>query len=299
MSSPIPCVPCCSTVQVTNIPGTSTTGLPGDDGISSYAILSLQMNPVPADGFTTGSIAFSGPGTTPTQWMVVGQVVVMGNNLAPLLVNGGPFTFIVTSVDDAFHATFDRLAAPNDSATLILDAGVLCVPGGYPGVLAAALPTAITDNSTGTASNTIAVGAGQFTLSIYFPAVAITGNVLLYTYTPGFKFKIKRISASVVEAITTGGRAATLTTAIAGNPTTGGIVIMSGAYALGAEQASSAAITGANTGSSVQAITVTASAVTAFAEGGFMLNIQLQNMDTADSIASLADHVNDLITSLT
>lgn len=302
MSAPIPCVPCCSTTQVTNVPG--TPGLAGTDGaagISSYAILSLLMDPVPNNGGSTLSIAFSGPGTTPTAWMVIGQTVIIGQGAGAVLGFPGPYTFKVTAITDGTHATLERIAASNDDplATLKLSAGAIVSPVGLPGVVAAALPNAFTDNSTGTASDTIAAGVGEFTMSIFFRAAAITGNVLLFTYTPGFKFKIKRISAAVVDAITTVGKAATLTTAIAGTPTTGGVVTLSGAYALGAEQASSAAITGLNTGTNAQAITVTASAVTAFAEGGFMLNIEMQNMDSADAVASLAKHVDDLITSLT
>lgn len=170
-------------------------------------------------------------------------------------------------------------------------------------LLAAALPAAVDYSALTTAGavNNLAVatGAGQFTLSVHFRAAAITGNVLLFTYTPGYKFKIIRISAAIVDAITTGAKAATLTTAIAGVPTTGGIVALAGAYALGVEQASSAAVTALNTGTNANAITVTASAVTAFIEGGFMLNIELQNMDTADAVASLGKHITDLITSLT
>jgi hypothetical protein len=166
-------------------------------------------------------------------------------------------------------------------------------------IRSAAPPTALTDNSTGTQSNIISAGAGQFTLSVHFRAAGITGNVLLFTYTPGYRFKIIRISAAIVDAITTGAKAATLTTAIAGTPTTGGIVVLAGAYALGAEQASSAGVTALNVGTNANAITVTASSVTAFIEGGFSFNIELQNMDTADAVASLAKHVNDLITSLT
>lgn len=154
--------------------------------------------------------------------------------------------------------------------------------------LAAVTVADLTDNSTGTPSTTIAAGAGKFTHSVFFRAAAITGNVLLYTYTPGFAFKILRISAACVDAVTTGAKAATLTTAINAVDTTGGIVILSGAYALGAQQASSAAITAANTGTAAHAITVTASSVTAFVEGGFMLHFEMQNMDTANAIASIA-----------
>lgn len=159
--------------------------------------------------------------------------------------------------------------------------------------------TTLTDSTTGSAAATVAAGLGKFTHSVYFRAAAITGNVLLYTYTPGFKFKILRISASCVDAVTTGAKAATLTTAINAVNTTGGVVVLAGAYALGAEQASSAAITAANTGTSAHAITVTASSVTAFVEGGFMLHFEMQNMDTADGAATLIAEQAKTITELT
>lgn len=174
-------------------------------------------------------------------------------------------------------------------------AGQLLQPVAATGAWDNPLTASLTDNSTGTASTvTIAAGAGKSTLAVYFRAAAITGNVLLFTYTPGYKFKITRISAACVDAVTTGAKAATLTTAIGGTPTTGGIVVLSGTYALGAEQASSAAVTALNTGTSAQAITITASSVTAFVEGGFMVYIEIQNMDTADAIAAFANQINNL-----
>lgn len=224
----------------------------------------------PAPVNIVGSSGLIGPNGTNT------ITVTTTTNLTGLLYGGG--------------ANVGVVAAGNRAAALA-------------SLLAAALPSAVDYSAltTAGAANNLAVatGAGQFTLSVYFRAAAITGNVLLFTYTPGYKFKIVRISAATVDAITTGAKAATLTTAIAGVPTTGGIVALAGAYALGAEQASSAAITALNTGTNANAITVTASGVTAFTEGGFMLNIELQNMDTADAVASLSKHIDDLITSLT
>jgi hypothetical protein len=253
---------------------------------------------------TTSTILFpasSGPviaGTSfvDSSWMAIGQVLIITDP------NGTDWgSFRVLTLPNGTSATLQWLDysgdAPGTTTTLAIGAKVS--PSGVEPVLAAPLPTAFTDNSGGTPSDTIAAGAGEYIHSIYFRAAAITGNVLLYTYTPGFNFKIKRISASVVDAITTGAKAATLTTSIGGTPTTGGVVVMAGAYALGAEQASSAVISGANIGTTVQAITINASSVTAFIEGGFMLNLEIQNLDSANAIASLADHVNDLITSLT
>lgn len=174
-------------------------------------------------------------------------------------------------------------------------AGQLLQPVAATGAWDNPLTASITDNSTGASSTTtFAAGVAKTTVGIYIRAASITGNVLLYTYTPGYKFKIARISAMCVDAVTTGAKAATLTTAINGVNTTGGVVVLSGTYALGSQQASSAAITAANTGSATDPITVTASSVTAFVEGGFMLYLELYNMDTCDAIAALANQVNNL-----
>lgn len=285
------CTPCQS-LEVVDVPGTEgaagAAGAAGTDGVNAFTVLTAALT-LPAIGANETLFVAD------NSWAIVGQTIVVSDPSPG--VDFGTFQVVSKTGTTAITATF--IGASGDSApgsVIAIGGGVS--PGGAPGTLSAALPTALTDNSTGTASNTIAVGTGKFTHSIFFRAAAITGNVLLYTYTPGFAFKIVRISSSVVDAITTAARAATLTTAIAATPTTGGVVTLAGAYALGAEQASSAAITAANTGTSAQAITVTASAVTAFAEGGFMLHMEIQNTDSANAIASLADHTNDLITSL-
>lgn len=280
-----PCIPCCSTPQIVDVPG--SPGLAGADGAAGVNAFTTTISTItivnPGDTFT-------GIQVVDASWIAIGQTIFISDG-----TEWGTFT-VTNVVGNLLDLTY--LGAPGDTPGVIA-AGALVTPTGTPGALAAPLPNAITDNSTGTASDIIAVGAAVHTLSVHFRAAAITGNVLVFTYVPGYKFKILKISASVVDAISTGGKAATLTTAIAGTPTTGGIVIMSGTYALGATQASSAAVTGANTGSAADAITVTASSVTAFSEGGFELEFKLQNMDTADAIASLSKHVNDLITSLT
>jgi hypothetical protein len=159
---------------------------------------------------------------------------------------------------------------------------------------ASALAEAITDNSTGSASSTIAAGAGVHTISIPITLAQITGaGDVLTNYTPGYKFKILSVDARVTSAVTTASKAATLNLEIGSTNLTGGSVSLTSANCtpLGAAIAGSA-VTGNNTGSSSDTISVEASSVTAFAEGAVVLLIRIQNMDTADAIASLASKQN-------
>lgn len=295
MSSPSNCDCPCPNPEVVEIPGSpgenGAAGAAGTNGINAFTVTTAAFDlpgaPGPVGGAQSVGVA---------SWASVGQVIIITDP------NGTDWAhFRVETIPNATSFTLTWLDYDGDAPLgTTLAVGSTVSPSGVASPLSSALPTAFTgnDNTGGTASDTLAAGVGKYTHSVYFRAAAITGNVLLYTYTPGFAFKIHRISASIVDAITTGARAATLTTAIAGVPTTGGVVTLAGAYALGTQQASSAAVTALNTGSSGAAITVTASTVTAFAEGGFLLNIELQNMDTANAVASLADHVNDLILAL-
>jgi len=293
MSATANCACPCPTPEVVEVPGgPGENGAPGAAGTNGVSVFTV----------TTGDAVFANAIDTVQVSVENNVMFAIGQTVFGADPTGGTDhgTFEVISLTGTTVIGLRATDAPGDTALpFTIGSGGKITATGATGALAGALPAAITDNSTGTASDIVSAGVGKFVHSIFFDAVAITGNVLLYTYTPGFAFKILRISASIVSAITTGARAATLTTAIAGTPTTGGVVTVAGAYALGDEQASSAAITAANTGTNVQAVTVIASAVTAFAEGGFMLHLEIQNMDTANAIASLADHVNDLITALT
>lgn len=292
MSAVTDCNCACPTPEVTAIPGTEGAAgeaTNGTDGVNAYTLTTGASSPATFNKGDTGITV----NVVNASWVAIGQNIAISG--AGLDDNAGYF-LVTAKTATALTLTYLDTGANDDGQGV--DSGVTVSPAG-PGFFPGTAPTSITDNSGGSASDTIAAGAGQFTHSVYFPAPAITGNVLLYTYTPGFAFKILKISASIVSAITTGGKAATLTTAINGTPTTGGVVVMSGAYALGSQQASSAAITGFNTGNNAQAITVTASSVTAFAEGGFMLHFEIQNTDSSDAIASMSDHINDLITAIT
>jgi len=297
MPAPIACCNSCDPESVVEIPGTQgASGADGADGqgaytttLADFVIPATNANVSNPDGFVY---------LANTSWLVVGQTIFISDD-----VDGATFEVMSVAVG---KISAKALGHTGDTAAgSTINTGAKAVAAGTQPPLAAALPTAVVDvGLTGApvnAVNTAAfqIGCAESTLTINFVASAITGNVLLYTNTPGHRFRIRKISASCVGAVTTGAKAATLTTAIGGTPTTGGIVILSGAYALGSQQASSAGITAADTGTSAQAITITASSVTAFIEGAFCVHITIQNLDTADALVTLSKHVNDLITALT
>lgn len=151
-------------------------------------------------------------------------------------------------------------------------------------------PTALTDNTTGAASATLAAGDGINTVSFPITLASITGAMDVVTnYTPGYKFKLLSASFAVAVPVTTGAKLATLNLEIGTTNVTGGEIALTSANCtpLGALVAG-AAITAANTGSSADAISIEASAVTAFVEGSGYVLLRIQNMDTADATASLA-----------
>jgi hypothetical protein len=78
---------------------------------------------------------------------------------------------------------------------------------------------------------------------------------------------------------------------------TGGSLVLDGTVALGAYEAASA-ITAANTGAAGDNISLEAASVTSFVEGSFVIQIWIQNMDTADAAASLAAKGEEVLDTL-
>ena len=159
---------------------------------------------------------------------------------------------------------------------------------------------ALTDSTTGTPGTTLNAGAGVQTLSIPVNLAAITTNAdVLTAFTPGFKFKLLSVSFAIKTPATTSGKLTTLSLKINSTAVTGGAVALTSANAtpLGAIIAGSA-ITAANTGSSSATISVVSTSTTAFVEGEGYLLIKVQNMDTADAVASQTVLLNELRASL-
>lgn len=283
------CTPCCPTTEYVQTPGLEgdpgAAGAAGTDGVDSFTTTTANFVVPSVGANVTVSVANS-------SWMVIGQNVVVQ----------APANFIVISKPNAASVTLQFLHYGGDVAVgATINSGAQVGPAGITAPLSASLPTALTDNSTGTASNTIAAGSGVFTLAIPIVLVQITGaGDVLTTYTPGFRFKILSVDARVTQVATTISKAVSLNFEINTTDLTGGVVALTSANCtpLGAAIAGSS-VTANNVGTATDSFSVESSSVTAFAEGAVVLLVRIQNMDTADAIASLADHVNDLITSLT
>jgi hypothetical protein len=156
-------------------------------------------------------------------------------------------------------------------------------------------PTAadLTDNSTGAAGTTIAAGVGESQLVFYINLATLSDADQITTYTVGYKFKILAVDFITHIPVTTGSKASTLNLEIGTTNLTGGVVALTSANCTprGAIVAGTA-VTAANTGSATDTISLEAASTTTFIEGTGWLVIDIQNMDTADAIASLAAQVD-------
>lgn len=285
----VPCVPgCCSTVPPVQIPGAEGEpgiGTNGTNGINAYTV-TLSDFVIPA----INSNVTIGVGTSLAR--VVGEIVFVGDG-----TNEGHFQVASIPGDNSLELKF--LGYNGDSAPgVTVAAGAGLTPSGTQPPLSGALPTSLTDNSTGTASNTIAAGTGVYTLAFYIEAAVIANGDLLTDYVPGHRFKILKFDARCAKPVTTGAKASNLNLEIDSANLTGGVVALAETYALGAAQAGTT-VTGNNIGTATQSVSIIAGGTTAFVEGAFWLLISIQNLDSADAVASLAHHVNDLITALT
>ncbi len=284
----------CSTVEVTNIPGLKgDPGLDGDNGINSFTITTSALVVPAATGDTVTALVAT------SEWMSIGQVVIVS--------------------DGTNHANFSVLSFPSTSAALLqwlnytgdaapgtsINIGATVSPAGLKGSLSAALPNAITDNSGGTASDTINVGAQEQILT--FPLASLVTSLgagavtILNAYKPGFAFQILQLDFVNTVAGTGAGASQTFSAAISGVAVTGGTVnptlASTGTYG---NVTLGTAVTAANVGGSTDSISINMSAGgTAFTAGSGYFVMRLKNLDSANALASLADHINDLITALT
>jgi len=162
---------------------------------------------------------------------------------------------------------------------------------------------AITDNSTGTVSDTVAAGVGISTMHFPFEFVTSTSAIDVVTaFVPGFKFKI--LDWAWVDGGTdlvgaSGSRVA--------NMEIGAVDVGTSPSTLTVVQASTApgrridgtAVAGANTGSASDTFSIEiASGGTTITAGNGSFSVVIQNMDTADAVASISDKWNEIRTTL-
>lgn len=158
--------------------------------------------------------------------------------------------------------------------------------------------SAFTDNSTGSAGTTIAAGVGVNTITIPLTSLATglsTAAIdLLTNYTPGYKFKVLSFDFVTTVAGTGSSASQTFNLEIGTTNLTGGslVVNLASTDTIG-EVSAGTSITAANTGTSSDTLSIEmAASGTVFTAGAGYFVIRIQNMDTADAIASLASRAN-------
>lgn len=153
--------------------------------------------------------------------------------------------------------------------------------------------SALTDNSTGSAGTTIAAGVGIYNLTFQFDLADIADGDLVSDLLLNHKFKIIESYFVATEPVTTGSKATTISLAISDvNVTNSEIALTSANCTPAGAKVQNAGALAANTGAANATLTVKAASTTAFLEGKGVLVIAIQNMDSADAIASLAARVN-------
>jgi hypothetical protein len=164
---------------------------------------------------------------------------------------------------------------------------------------------ALTDNSTGSAGTTIAAGVGVNTVTIPLTSLATglsTSAIdLLTNYTPGYRFKILGFSFVTTVAGTGTSASQVFNLEIGTTNLTGGVLTLALADTdtIGKVKAATA-ITAANVGTSTDTISIEmAASGTVFTAGAGYFVLTIQNMDTADAVASLSARANTLRTDTT
>lgn len=275
----------------------ATPGADGTNGVNSFSVLTAAFT-VPAVGANV-SIPDGFVHVASSESFGVGQIV--------FITDGTDFgSFRVISKPDTISFVAEYLGYAGEATPGVsIGSGGTVSPGGTQPALAAPLPTAFTDNSTGTASDTIAAGVGVSTITFPLSSLATglsTGALdLMTTYTPGYAFKILAFDFVTTIVGAGAGGSQIFNLEIGSTNVTGGVVTvdLASTNTIG-EISTGTAVTAANVGIASDTISIEmAAGGTAFTSGAGYFVMRLQNMDQADAIASLSEHVNELILALT
>lgn len=286
------------TFRVTSKTGTTQVGLtflgaPGDSSPGAIIADDSIISPGGAPQSTPLTVATGGTGAA----TLTDRSVLIGRGTAAV-------NFAVPGA--ALYPLLSTGAATNPAfGPLVLTSGTN-VTGQLPianVALAGALPTAITDNSTGAVSSTFAAGVGVSTVVIPIQLASMTALAadLVTAYTPGYAFKVLALHFATTTIGAGAAASQVLNLEIGSTDLTGGLltITLAGTDTLG-ELTTATAITAANTGTAADTISVeVAAGGTIFTAGDGVLLVKLQNMDTANAFASISSKINTLITDLT
>ncbi len=285
------CQSACAAVETVSIPGVEgEEGTPGTNGINAYTLTTADFV-IPA---VSANVSIT---VVENSWMAVGQKIFISDS--------DTFgTFQVVSKTGTTQVTLTYLDYIENTETgETVTTGAMVVPSGAEGPSVGALPTVITDNSGGTASNTIAATVGIHTLAFHINLVALTTAAadLMTNYVLGYRFKILSVDFCTNTLGTGAGASQTINLEIGTTNLTGGVVLVTLASTdtLG-EMTAGSAVTANNVGTAADSLSIeVAAGGTVFTAGQGVLLVKIQNMDSADAFASLSDHVSDLIVALT
>lgn len=162
--------------------------------------------------------------------------------------------------------------------------------------------SALTDSTGGTAGTTLAAGVGIYTLTIPIQLASMTTSAadLVTEIVPGHAGKILSVDFVTTTLGTGSGASQALNLEIGTTNVTGGVVTatLTSTNTLG-KVTSGTAITAANTFTATDSISVeVAASGTVFTGGAGFLRVRIQNLDTANAIASLARLANSLRSAL-
>lgn len=262
---------------------------PGSAGVNAYTTTTADFT-IPAIGATVNISV----GTN--VWMGVGQKI---------FVSDGTYvgTFEVQSFTGSTGVTAEFMGYTDDSSpTDVIASGAKVSPSGVQRLLSGI--TTFTDNSGGTASDTIAVGVGKYFITVPLTSLATglsTSAIdILTNLVVGHAFKL--LSFDWVTTIVGAGAGASQTFNLEINTTnvTGGSLnpTLASTASIGGVTAGSA-ITANNTGSASDTISIEmAAGGTVFSSGAGYFVIHIQNMDTANAFASVAEKVDDILNGL-
>jgi hypothetical protein len=124
-------------------------------------------------------------------------------------------------------------------------------------------------------------GSGLQLVPFYMNMAEIAAGDLMTNYVPGFNGKIEEVYWVQMKAVTTAAKLASINLEIGTTDLTGGVVALTSALCTpqGVKVAGSA-VTANNVFTATDAISIEASAVTAFVEGSGWLILKLRNLDT-------------------
>jgi len=272
----------CPDPTITEVPGSpgedGAAGAAGTNGVNAYTNLTIAGTiPAVVGNTQTYTVANS-------SWMAIGEIIFVSDG-----INQG--TFEVITLPSATSVELEWLDYPSDSAggsALTVTATKLTPSGPIP---VFSPPADLTDSTTGTAGAILTAGVGVQQISIPHTFIGGTSAVEpVTTLVIPYKFKILSWSFVTEVALVGGGgsRVANMeigTTDVGTVPSTCTILIA--ATAVGTVTPATA-VAGANTGAAGGNISIEiAAGGTAFTAGSGTFVIDIQNMDTADAVASL------------